>query len=46
MSAVDLCDAIVEAKEINIPEVREATKMLVDDLRDAILSNIHYNEFN
>ena len=39
MSAVDLCDAIVEAKEIEIPEVRSATKLLVDDLRDAILSS-------
>ncbi len=39
MSAGDLCDAIVEAKEVNIPEVREATRLLVDDLRDAILSS-------
>jgi hypothetical protein len=48
MSAVDLCDAIVEAKEINIPEVREATRMLVDDLRDAILSSdvIYYLRSN
>lgn len=48
MTAVDLCDAIVEAKEINIPEVRDATRMLVDDLRDAILSSdvIYYLRSN
>lgn len=39
MSASDLCDAIVEAKTMDIPEVRAATNMLVDDLRDAILSS-------
>lgn len=39
MSASDLCDAIVEARTMDIPEVQEATRMLVDDLRDAILSS-------
>lgn len=38
MSSSDLCDAIVEAKSINIPEVRDAARLLVDDLRDSILS--------
>ena len=38
MSASDLCDAIVEARDIDIPEVVEATKMLVVDLRDTLLS--------
>lgn len=39
MSSSDLCDAIVEAKTMDIPEVRTATNMLVDDLRDSILSS-------
>ena len=39
MSASDLCDAIVEARDIDIPEVVEATKMLVLDLRDVLLSS-------
>ena len=38
MSASDLCDAIVEARDIDIPEVVEATKLLVVDLRDVLLS--------
>lgn len=38
MSASDLCDAIVEARDVDIPEVVEATKMLVVDLRDTLLS--------
>lgn len=37
MTASDLCDAIVEAYSIDIQEVREAAKMLVDDLKYAIL---------
>jgi hypothetical protein len=37
MSSSDLCDAIVEARTIDIPEVRDAAKMLVDDLRDVIV---------
>jgi hypothetical protein len=44
MSSSDLCDAIIEARTIDIPEVRDAAKMLVEDLRDSILnaSNLYY----
>lgn len=44
MSASDLCDAIVEAKTCNLPEIREAARMLVEDLRDAIVNaeNLFY----
>jgi hypothetical protein len=39
LSASDLCDAIVEASQVDIAEVAEAKKLLIEDLRDAILSD-------
>ena len=37
MSSADLCEAIVEVRDCDIPEVRSSVRMLVDDLRDSIL---------
>jgi hypothetical protein len=44
MVASDLCDAIVEARMCDLPEIRNAAMLLVEDLQSAILNseNLYY----
>ncbi len=44
MSASDLCDAIVEARTCDLPEIRTAMHLLIEDLQLALLNaeNLYY----